>query len=54
MIAYRNKFIKKIQDDFPKKRVIVIGDLIVDRYVTGDVKRVSPEAPVLILDYKNV
>ena len=52
MIAYRNKFIKKIQDDFPKKRVIVIGDLIVDRYVTGDVKRVSPEAPVLILDYK--
>ncbi len=31
-------------------RVLVVGDLILDRYVWGDVSRISPEAPVQILD----
>ncbi|MBI4564919.1 MAG: D-glycero-beta-D-manno-heptose 1-phosphate adenylyltransferase [Planctomycetes bacterium] len=31
-------------------RVFVIGDLILDRYVWGEVSRISPEAPVQILD----
>jgi D-beta-D-heptose 7-phosphate kinase/D-beta-D-heptose 1-phosphate adenosyltransferase len=31
-------------------RVLVVGDLILDRYVWGDVNRISPEAPVQILD----
>jgi D-beta-D-heptose 7-phosphate kinase/D-beta-D-heptose 1-phosphate adenosyltransferase len=30
-------------------RVLVVGDLMVDRYVGGDIQRVSPEAPVPIL-----
>ena len=30
-------------------RVLVLGDLILDRYVWGTVSRVSPEAPVQIL-----
>ncbi|MEZ5978268.1 MAG: D-glycero-beta-D-manno-heptose-7-phosphate kinase [Planctomycetota bacterium] len=30
-------------------RVLVVGDLILDRYVTGDVKRISPEAPIAVL-----
>ena len=29
---------------------ILIGDLILDNYVFGDVKRISPEAPVPILN----
>ena len=32
---------------FPK--VLVIGDVILDRYVWGDAMRVSPEAPVVVL-----
>ena len=34
-----------ISSDFPKPRVLVIGDLILDHYVWGRVSRISPEAP---------
>ena len=30
----------------PQLRIAVIGDAMVDRYVFGDVSRISPEAPV--------
>ena len=30
-------------------RVLVVGDLMLDRYVTGDVERLSPEAPIPVL-----
>lgn len=32
-----------------RPRVLIVGDLIVDRYVTGDVGRISPEAPIPVL-----
>jgi D-beta-D-heptose 7-phosphate kinase/D-beta-D-heptose 1-phosphate adenosyltransferase len=32
-----------------KPRLLVVGDLILDRYTWGEVTRVSPEAPVLVL-----
>jgi D-beta-D-heptose 7-phosphate kinase/D-beta-D-heptose 1-phosphate adenosyltransferase len=32
-----------------RPRILVVGDLILDRYTWGDVDRVSPEAPVLVL-----
>ena len=35
--------------DFKHLRVVVVGDLIVDRYVEGAVNRLSPEAPVPVL-----
>ncbi len=34
---------------FPPPRVLVVGDLMIDRYVTGDVERISPEAPIAVL-----
>ena len=30
-------------------RILVIGDVMLDRYVIGDVSRISPEAPVPVL-----
>ena len=30
-------------------RVVIIGDLILDRYVSGEVTRISPEAPIPVL-----
>lgn len=36
-------------DSFPRLRVLVIGDVILDHYVRGTVARTSPEAPVPIL-----
>jgi len=32
-----------------RPRILVLGDLILDRYTWGDAERVSPEAPVLVL-----
>jgi D-beta-D-heptose 7-phosphate kinase/D-beta-D-heptose 1-phosphate adenosyltransferase len=33
----------------PRPRVVVLGDLILDHYVWGEVDRISPEAPVPVL-----
>ncbi len=33
-------------------RVLVIGDLMIDEYLRGDVHRISPEAPVPVLDLR--
>lgn len=35
---------------FSKKKILVIGDVGVDEYVMGAVKRISPEAPVPVLE----
>jgi D-beta-D-heptose 7-phosphate kinase / D-beta-D-heptose 1-phosphate adenosyltransferase len=34
---------------FPNARVAVLGDVILDRYVTGSAHRLSPEAPIPVL-----
>jgi D-glycero-beta-D-manno-heptose-7-phosphate kinase len=36
-------------DAFRKQRILVAGDLMLDRYVFGTVDRISPEAPVPVL-----
>ena len=33
-----------------RQRVLVIGDLMLDRYIWGDATRISPEAPVPVID----
>ena len=32
-----------------QKRILVVGDIMLDRYLWGDVKRISPEAPVPVV-----
>ncbi len=32
-----------------QKRILVVGDVMLDRYLWGDVKRISPEAPVPVV-----
>ena len=34
---------------FPKRRILVVGDLMLDRYIIGSVNRISPEAPVPVV-----
>ncbi|MBI3297491.1 MAG: D-glycero-beta-D-manno-heptose-7-phosphate kinase [Elusimicrobia bacterium] len=36
-------------DLFPKRRVLVVGDLMLDQFVRGKVGRISPEAPVPVV-----
>jgi D-beta-D-heptose 7-phosphate kinase/D-beta-D-heptose 1-phosphate adenosyltransferase len=38
-----------LEEGFGKLKVLVVGDLMLDRYILGDVDRISPEAPVPIL-----
>ncbi|MCD6311758.1 MAG: D-glycero-beta-D-manno-heptose-7-phosphate kinase [Elusimicrobia bacterium] len=35
--------------DFKKRRILVVGDIILDRFIFGDVTRISQEAPVPVL-----
>lgn len=37
---------------FPKARILVIGDFILDEYIWGHVSRISPEAPVPVVNVK--
>jgi len=39
----------QIVESFRRQRVLLVGDLILDRYVYGDADRISPEAPVPVL-----
>src|SRR5579864_6235423 len=46
--------LESLSNAFSKARIAVIGDLMLDRYLFGTVSRLSPEAPVPILDiYKD-
>jgi rfaE bifunctional protein kinase chain/domain len=44
--------LKKIVEAFPKITVTVLGDLVADEFVFGEISRVSREAPVLILKHR--
>jgi rfaE bifunctional protein kinase chain/domain len=39
---------------FRGKRIVVLGDLVADEFVHGDISRVSREAPVLILEQTRI
>lgn len=39
--------------DFSDLHILIIGDVMIDRYISGDVKRISPEAPVPVVDQKS-
>ncbi len=38
---------------FRKKKILVVGDLILDQYIRGKVSRISPEAPVPVVLQEN-
>lgn len=47
-----NGRLRKIVESFPKVTVTVVGDLVADEFVYGEISRVSREAPVLILKHR--
>jgi rfaE bifunctional protein kinase chain/domain len=49
--AERRERLLGLVDGFSSRRLVVIGDLIADEFIYGEVARVSREAPVLILKY---
>ena len=49
--AERRQRLLDLVDLFAGRRVLVVGDVIADEFIYGEVARVSREAPVLILKY---
>jgi len=43
--------LKRLLPRFRKVRVAVLGDLMLDRYLVGNASRLSPEAPVPVIDF---
>jgi rfaE bifunctional protein kinase chain/domain len=53
LINLSEKRLDKIIASTRKKKVLVFGDLMVDEYLWGHVSRISPEAPVPIINISN-
>ena len=49
MLSNLQTTLNLLEGGFSKLRILVVGDLMLDRYIWGDVERVSPEAPVPVL-----
>lgn len=47
------KIAQKILDTAGRKRICVLGDVMLDKYMFGNVTRISPEAPVQVFEIKN-
>jgi rfaE bifunctional protein kinase chain/domain len=44
--------LRGILNHFENVRIAVVGDFILDRYLIGDTERISREAPVIVVNYK--
>jgi rfaE bifunctional protein kinase chain/domain len=44
--------LRRVVESFPKITITVLGDLVADEFVFGEISRVSREAPVLILKHR--
>jgi D-glycero-beta-D-manno-heptose-7-phosphate kinase len=53
MISLSDKRINQLKKKFNGLKIAVIGDMMLDCYFWGDVKRVSPEAPVPVVEIEN-
>ena len=40
---------KTLFDSFNNKKIMIVGDIMLDVYMEGKVERISPEAPVPIV-----
>ena len=50
--AYDSKVLSDGIDRFVSCRILVVGDLVMDEYIWGLVERISPEAPVPVVEVK--
>jgi D-beta-D-heptose 7-phosphate kinase / D-beta-D-heptose 1-phosphate adenosyltransferase len=49
VIGQLHRVIREIEYEWARKRLLVVGDVMLDKYIWGDVGRISPEAPVPIV-----
>jgi D-beta-D-heptose 7-phosphate kinase/D-beta-D-heptose 1-phosphate adenosyltransferase len=49
MVKEQSRLLSLIESGFAALRILIIGDVMLDRSIWGDVDRISPEAPVPVL-----
>jgi D-beta-D-heptose 7-phosphate kinase/D-beta-D-heptose 1-phosphate adenosyltransferase len=49
MLPELHSILNLLEGGFHQLKVLVVGDIMLDRYIHGDVERISPEAPVPVL-----
>lgn len=49
MFSNVNNILETVQTGFRERALLVVGDLMLDRYLLGEVERISPEAPVPVV-----
>ena len=47
-----HKKLTDIIDNFSSKKIAIFGDLMIDKFIKGKVRRISPEAPVPVVEIK--
>lgn len=50
MMKNDNRNLIRAASGFNKKKILVVGDLMIDKFIRGKVSRISPEAPVPVVD----
>lgn len=50
MTPFTEKRLTELFEQMKNKHIAVVGDLMIDRYVWGSVNRISPEAPVPVVE----
>jgi len=50
MLHFSGDRLNELFHSFSQKKIMVVGDLMLDRYLWGSVSRISPEAPVPVVD----
>jgi len=50
MTKLSKQWVQSLLQSFQNKKILVLGDLMLDRYLVGQVSRLSPEAPVPIVE----
>jgi D-glycero-beta-D-manno-heptose-7-phosphate kinase len=46
-------FLECLEREAATRSVLIVGDVLLDEYVFGDVKRISPEAPVQVVEFRS-
>src|ERR1700722_292654 len=49
VIEQLSEAIREIEHNWASKRLLIVGDVMLDKYIWGEVSRISPEAPVPVV-----
>jgi len=49
MLPELHSILNLLEGGFRQLKVLVVGDIMLDRYIHGEVERISPEAPVPVI-----